>query len=128
MADAPRRQTLRRPLRAAHPPDHAGRRPLAPPARPTGPRCGACSSSGTADSQRLDAALGPERDRRRKLVPYGDELLPDDRKQIPEEDMPAGTPPWMRSLKQWATRKGSSAELKRATIEVRVPAGERPWQ
>jgi hypothetical protein len=34
----------------------------------------------------------------------------------------------MRSLKQWATRKGSSPELKRATIEVRVPTGERPWE
>jgi hypothetical protein len=34
----------------------------------------------------------------------------------------------MRSLKQWATRKGSTPEAKRATIEVKVPAGERPWQ
>ena len=81
-----------------------------------------------AGLERLDAALGPDRDRQRTLVPYGDELLPDDRKQIPEQDLPPGTPPWMRSLKQWATRKGSTAELKRATIEVRVPAGERPWQ
>ena len=71
--------------------------------------------------ERLDAALGRERDRRRTLVSYGDELEPDDREQIPENDMPPGTPPWMRSLKQWATRKGSTAELKRATIEVRVP-------
>ena len=37
---------------------------------------------------RLDAALGPERDRKRTLVPYGDQLQPDDRKQIPENDMP----------------------------------------
>jgi hypothetical protein len=42
--------------------------------------------------------------------------------------MPPGTPPWMRSLKQWATRKGTTADAKRATIEVRVPTGERPWQ
>jgi hypothetical protein len=34
----------------------------------------------------------------------------------------------MRSLKQWATRKGTTADAKRATIEVRVPTGERPWQ
>ena len=81
-----------------------------------------------AGLERLDAALGPDRDRQRTLVPYGDELLPDDRKQIPELDLPPGTPPWMRSLKQWATRKGSTAELKRATIEVRIPADERPWQ
>jgi uracil-DNA glycosylase len=77
---------------------------------------------------RLDEALGPNRDRKRTLAPYGDELQPDDRKQIPEHDMPPGTPPWMRSLKQWATRKGTTADAKRATIEVRVPTGERPWQ
>jgi hypothetical protein len=77
---------------------------------------------------RLDDALGPQRDRSRTLAPYGDELQPDDRKQIPDHDMPPGTPPWMRSLKQWAARKGSSPELKRATIEVRVPTGERPWE
>ena len=47
---------------------------------------------------------------------------------VPRATLPTGTPPWMRSLKQWATRKGSTAELKRATIEVRVPAGERAWQ
>ena len=77
---------------------------------------------------RLDGALGPQRDRNRALVPYGDELEPDDRKQIPEHDMPPGTPPWMRSLKQWATRKGTTPEAKRATSEVRVPTGERPWE
>lgn len=77
---------------------------------------------------RLDDALGAHRDRKRKLLPYGEELLPEDRKPIPEGDMPPGTPPWMRSLKQWATRKGSTPDAKRATVEVRVPTGERPWE
>ena len=39
---------------------------------------------------RLDGELGADRDRKRKLVPYGDALLPEDRKQIPESDMPPG--------------------------------------
>lgn len=72
--------------------------------------------------------LGADRDRKRKLVPYGDALLPEDRKQIPESDMPPGTPAWMRSLKQWATRKGATPDAKRATVEVKVPTGERPWK
>lgn len=76
---------------------------------------------------RLHTALGDAVDVPRDLVPYGDVLLPDDRKPIPEADLPAGTPPWMRSLKQWATRKGDTAEAKRATVVVTVPAGERPW-
>ena len=77
---------------------------------------------------RLDGQLGADRDRKRKLVPYGDALLPDDRKPIPESDMPPGTPPWMHSLRQWATRKGSTPDAKRATVEVRVPTRERPWE
>src|SRR5205807_1035446 len=36
---------------------------------------------------------------------YGDDLLPTDRVAIPEADMPAGSPPIMRSLKTWATRE-----------------------
>jgi hypothetical protein len=33
----------------------------------------------------------------------------------------------MRSLESWATRTGSSADEKRATIEVTVPTDLRPW-
>jgi hypothetical protein len=42
---------------------------------------------------------------------------------------PASTcpPAWMRSVKEWATRKGTTADAKRACIEVVVPRGERPW-
>ena len=46
---------------------------------------------------------------------------------IPEADLPAGAPPWMRSLKTWAGREADTAEAKRATVVVTVPNGERPW-
>lgn len=82
-----------------------------------------------AGLERIDDALG-ERDSegRGSLVPYGQELLAEDRAPIPEFDMPPGSPPWMRSVKQWATRKGDTPEARRACIEVVVPRGERPWE
>jgi hypothetical protein len=55
---------------------------------------------------------------------------------IPEGDLPAGSPAWMRSLKTWASRedllkpdapKPKKDEAKRATVVVRIPLGERPW-
>src|SRR2546421_12142699 len=70
-------------------------------------------------------------------APHGADLLPTDRAQIPEGDLPAGAPPWMRSLKTWASRedllaadapKPKKDEAKRATIVVRIPLGERPWK
>jgi hypothetical protein len=66
-------------------------------------------------------------DTTRPLVPYNDALLPTDDVEIPEADLPAGVPPWMRSLKAWAARTGASADDKRATITVTVPNDERPW-
>jgi uracil-DNA glycosylase len=69
--------------------------------------------------------------------PYGDELEPGDRAEIPERDLPAGSPPWMRSLKTWARRRavvGPDAtdaqenEAKRATIVVEIPRSDRPWE
>ncbi len=77
--------------------------------------------------RRLDEAL-TEPDEERELMVYGEDLLPEDRAPIPERDLPAGSPPWMRSLRQWATRRGDTAEEKRACIEVVVPRGERPWE
>jgi uracil-DNA glycosylase len=76
---------------------------------------------------RLHEALGPDRDTPRPLVPYGDDLLDSDRAPIPEYDLPAGTPPWMRSLQQWANRTGDTPDAKRATLKITVPVGERPW-
>jgi uracil-DNA glycosylase len=82
---------------------------------------------------RLDSALS-SRDVQRELVLYGDSLLPEDRTAIPEADMPAGTPPWMRSVKQWAERRSvgegltheQEVEAKRATVVVTVPTDEPP--
>jgi hypothetical protein len=75
--------------------------------------------------RRLDDAL-TERDEERPVVPCGDDLLPEDRAPIPERELPPGTPPRMRSRRQWATRHGDSVEEKRACIEVVVPREERP--
>jgi uracil-DNA glycosylase len=51
--------------------------------------------------------------------------------QIPERDLPAGLPDWMRSLMSWAQRQavhtGDPTEEKRATIVSRVPTADRPW-
>lgn len=76
---------------------------------------------------RLDAELS-ERDEQRELVLYGEDLVPEDRAAIPELDLPAGSPAWMRSLRQWATRRGDGVDEKRACIEVVVPREERPWE
>jgi hypothetical protein len=61
-------------------------------------------------------------------APYGESLDRDtDLAGIPDRDLPAGTPPWMRSLDAWADRVGEDAETKRATVVVRVPTSQRPW-
>jgi hypothetical protein len=64
----------------------------------------------------------------RALVPYGTELLPEDRSPIPEADYPPGLPDWMRGLQSWSDRVGASADLKRATLVVTIPPKLRPWQ
>lgn len=65
-------------------------------------------------------------DEPREFVPY-DLEQPPEVSPIPERDLPAGLPAWMRSVEVWADREGEGWEEKRATIVVRVPAGERPW-
>ena len=62
----------------------------------------------------------------RPLVPYGDAFAPEDLREIPEADLPAGLPAWMRSLKAWASRTGTTPASKRATITVKVPKGFMP--
>jgi uracil-DNA glycosylase len=62
----------------------------------------------------------------RDLVPYGEALTSDDYGAIPERDLPAGLPEWMRS-RAWADRRGRPENPKRATIVVTVPRGSRPW-
>lgn len=56
------------------------------------------------------------------FTPYGDAFAPGDRLPIPEIDMPAGMPAWMRDQDGWASR-GSEIALKRRTIIVTVPTG-----
>lgn len=65
-------------------------------------------------------------DRPIPLKPYGTDFQPDEIVEIPEVDMPAGTPPWMRGLKSWATRAGKTPALKRVTITVTIPKAFRP--
>jgi uracil-DNA glycosylase len=66
-------------------------------------------------------------DEQRDLVPYGEALTPADLAPIPEGDLPAGIPAWMRSVDSWAVRKGDTTEAKRATLVVTVPKRQRPW-
>jgi hypothetical protein len=62
----------------------------------------------------------------RPLVPYGSAFKPEELVEIPEGDMPAGTPDWMRSTHQWAVRVGADPAAKRRNITVTVPASEVP--
>jgi uracil-DNA glycosylase len=57
------------------------------------------------------------------LVPYGDSFQPDERVEIPEFDVPAGVPDWMRSPHAWAQRQGTSAADKRRNITITIPTG-----
>jgi hypothetical protein len=57
------------------------------------------------------------------LVPYGDSFLPNERVEIPELDVPAGVPEWMRSPHAWAQRLGATPADKRRDITITIPAG-----
>jgi hypothetical protein len=59
--------------------------------------------------------------------PYGPGWQEGDLAEIPEGDLPAGSPAWMRSLASWAVRSGDTADRKRATILVTVPRAARTW-
>jgi uracil-DNA glycosylase len=56
-------------------------------------------------------------------VPYGDAFQPGDLVEIPDYDVPAGLPDWMRSPAAWAQRVGTTAAAKRANITITVPGG-----
>ncbi len=62
-------------------------------------------------------------DASRPLVPYGETWDAGDLAEIPEQDLPAGLPAWMRSPDAWAQRTGATAAQRRATITVTIPAG-----
>ena len=57
------------------------------------------------------------------LVRYGTAFKPSERVEIPEFDLPAGTPPWMRSPATWAKREGKTANAKRRNITITIPPG-----
>jgi uracil-DNA glycosylase len=61
------------------------------------------------------------------LVHYGNDLAPADLGAIPEADLPAGLPAWMRSNEPWASRQGATAADKRATVVVQIPTDLRPF-
>ena len=57
---------------------------------------------------------------------YGSAFVDGDLAGIPDVDLPAGIPPWMRALDAWASRKGETPAEKRRTIVVKVPKGVIP--
>jgi uracil-DNA glycosylase len=65
-------------------------------------------------------------DRTIALSLYGTEFQPGDVIELPEVDLPPGTPPWMRGVRSWAARLGGTPVLKRANITVTVPSAFRP--
>jgi uracil-DNA glycosylase len=67
----------------------------------------------------------PHPDRTTPLKPYGSGFKAAEKIPIPEEDMPAGTPDWMRLDDGWADRPGTGLK-KRATISVTVPRDALP--
>jgi uracil-DNA glycosylase len=65
------------------------------------------------------------RDKQRPLRLYGDAFADGDQPAIPDYDLPAGVPAWMRTDDGWADRPGTGI-TKRRTIVVTVPRGELP--
>ena len=61
------------------------------------------------------------------LVPYGVTITPAEDAVIPALDLPAGLPPWMRSLDAWAVRSGADAAEKRANVTITIPKDARTW-
>ena len=57
-------------------------------------------------------------DEERPLVLYGTAITKADLAPIPDEDLPPGLPPWMRSLDAWAVRRGDDAQAQAATITI----------
>ena len=74
------------------------------------------------------AALHPviTSDKATPLVPYGTAFVEPELPDIPQEDFPAGSPPWMCGNADWAKRTGADAALKRVTITVTIPKAFRP--
>jgi uracil-DNA glycosylase len=60
-------------------------------------------------------------DAQRPLTLYGDAFAEGDKHLIPDFDLPAGLPVWMREKDGWARRVGTTDQAKRANITLTVP-------
>jgi uracil-DNA glycosylase len=60
------------------------------------------------------------------LVPYGAAFTPAELPDIPQEDLPAGSPAWMCGNADWARRTGKDDKEKRVTITIKIPQAFRP--
>jgi len=60
------------------------------------------------------------------LVHYGTAFLDAELPDIPQGDLPAGSPPWMCGNADFARRTGTTDALKRVTITVTIPTASRP--
>ena len=60
------------------------------------------------------------------LVSYGAAFLPEELPDIPQEDLPAGSPAWMCGNADFARRTGVDDKMKRVTITVTIPTAFRP--
>jgi uracil-DNA glycosylase len=58
---------------------------------------------------------------------YGNSWRDEDLTAIPAQDLPAGSPAWWRDLESWATRTGTDAQTRRATLTISIPAPARTW-
>ncbi len=67
----------------------------------------------------------PHPDAARPLVLYGQKFDPTELVEIPEVDLPAGLPAWMRSAGKWADRVGTG-KAKRANITITAPDSALP--
>jgi uracil-DNA glycosylase len=67
----------------------------------------------------------PHPDKQRALKLYGTSFKAGEQVEIPEQDLPEGSPDWMRLDDGWADRTGSGKK-KRATITVTVPGAYVP--
>ncbi|HET7855104.1 MAG TPA: uracil-DNA glycosylase family protein [Gaiellaceae bacterium] len=63
----------------------------------------------------------PNRDKQRALKLYGDAFAAGEKVPIPDIDMPAGSPEWMRLNDGWADRGPGGSSMKRRKITVTVP-------
>jgi uracil-DNA glycosylase len=63
----------------------------------------------------------PHPDKQRPLKLFGDAFAPGEKVAIPELDMPAGAPEWMRVNDGWADRGPGAGTMKRRKITVTVP-------